>query len=686
MTTGQIAKKITEKDGRAKWRIPVCDPFEGFETPLPVDPYLLGCWLGDGTSQYAAITTMDEQISQAFIDGGYDLTKYKHQNGGKAITYGVTGGMTADLRDMGLLNNKHVPDTYLSTMFESRLALLQGMMDTDGTVDNRHGALSFCTTSEAIRDGFMRLVWSLGGVCSASVKDTRFNISLKLPNGICAFRLVRKLKHIVPTTGRTGRSYNGKLEPRRFIKHIRQVMPRPTICYTVDAKDSLFCAGREMIVTHNTQTAVIDLIAYGLALTDGRARFLHITYSQQLAQLNSSASRDILSMDEFRDHWIVDCRDDTSAKGLWKTTERGGVRAASAGEPITGFRAGIMRPEDEEWSFTGAMIIDDPSKPDDALSQPKRDFVNGRYTGVFRSRLADEDVPVIIIQQRVHVDDFTAHLLSGASGDIWHHLVLPAVIDPVDKPPTYSHQILIDTGMSEGSLWDRKFPLPEMEKFKLDAYNWNSQYRQNPQALGGALFKEAMFKGMSGGDLPSLRYRFIIADTALTSKTTSDYSAFGHFGVAKDGRLILLEMLRFKLDVPEMETAAFAFWDKCKTYQSKYQGLEMGQLRSIGVENKASGTGLIQRFQRKGIPVESIEREKDKVARALDITPQLSVTPLWYLDDVDHLGQGQSWVTDWLNEMYAFTPDADGTDDQVDVTMDGVFKVMVRGTGMMDVL
>ena len=454
-----------------------------------------------------------------------------------------------------------------------------------------------------------------------------------------------------------------------------------------------------------TQTAVIDFIAYGLALTQGRARFMHITYSEQLAQLNSTASRDIIQSDEYQRLWAIKCRDDTSAKGLWRTTERGGVRAASAGQALTGFRAGILQGDndndadefedffneigevvDTPFGFTGAMIIDDPSKPDDALSQVKRDFVNKRYTGVFRSRLAHEGVPVIIIQQRVHVDDFTASLLNGASGDVWDHLVLPAVIDAADTPPAYTHQNLILHNLPDGSLWERKFPLSEMEKFMLDAYNWNSQYRQNPQALGGALFKEAMFRGMSGSDLPSLRYRFITADTALTGKSTSDYSAFAHFGVAKDGRLILLEMLRFKLDVPEMEAAAFAFWNKCKTFQDTYQGLEMGPLRSIEVENKASGPGLIQRFRRKGIPVVSIEREKDKVARALDVTPQLAVTPLWYLDDIDHLGEGQKWVTNWLNEMYAFTPDADGVDDQVDATIDGVFKVMVGGIGMMDVL
>lgn len=454
-----------------------------------------------------------------------------------------------------------------------------------------------------------------------------------------------------------------------------------------------------------TQTAVIDLIAYGLALTAGRARFLHITYSQQLAQLNSASARDIISSEEYQALWPIYCRDDTSGKGLWKTTERGGVRAASAGEPITGFRAGILfgtqdtfdddfdeflqeleDPEEMPYGFTGAMIIDDPSKPDDALSEVKRKFVNDRYTGVFRSRLAHEDVPVIVVQQRVHLEDFSANLLDGASGDMWHHLVLPAVVDHADPPPEYSHQILIPHGMPEGSMWELKFPLSEMEKFMLDAYNWNSQYRQNPSALGGALFKEAMFRGVSADDVPRLRWRFIVADTALTAKTSSDYSAFGHFGVDMENRLYLLEMLRFKMDVPEMETAAVAFWEKCRAMPSVHKGIEMGVLRSIDVENKASGIGLIQRLSRKGVPVNAIERDRDKVARALDVTPQLAVTPIYYVDDTNHLGGETNWVTAWLNEMYAFTPDADGTDDQVDVTVDAVKKVYIDGVSLMDVL
>ena len=114
------------------------------------------------------------------------------------------------------------------------------------------------------------------------------------------------------------------------------------------------------------------------------------------------------------------------------------MMAAPAGGQITGFRAGRMEP-----GFTGAFVIDDPVKPDDAYSSVKRQAINNRFNNTMRSRLAVETVPMIVIMQRIHEEDLSGYLLKGGSGDYWHHLLIPTLLteEIINRPypKEYSH-------------------------------------------------------------------------------------------------------------------------------------------------------------------------------------------------------------------------------------------------------
>lgn len=426
-----------------------------------------------------------------------------------------------------------------------------------------------------------------------------------------------------------------------------------------------------------TELGIVNFVSRGFAVNP-RARFIHLSYSDRLVLDNSAKIRDTLFLEEYQRLWNLRLRADTNAKGLWKTEAGGGILASSSGGTVTGFRAGYMDPE----IFTGAMLIDDPLKPDDALSDPKRTHVNARYMNTFKSRLAHEDVPVIVIMQRLHVDDFTAHLLNGGSGEKWHHLVLPVEIDSSEQLESFSHAIPIEHDLSEGPIWEFKHNAESIRALKTDTYTYSSQYGQRPTPLGGALFKESMFERYDGDDLPQLSHRFMVADTAMTAKTSSDYTAVGVFGWSKTGRLYLLEMKRFKKDIPEMETTAIELWKKHKelAHLTPNQRLMMGNLRSFYVENKSSGVGLIQRLRRKQIPVTSIDRDTDKVRRALDATPYLDVNPLMVPREV-------TWANEAIAEFLAFSPKMTHKhDDQTDVLMDAVEQTMIKSKSMQDVL
>ena len=115
-----------------------------------------------------------------------------------------------------------------------------------------------------------------------------------------------------------------------------------------------------------TEMAVVNFIARGFAINPA-ARFIHATFSDDLARENSDKIKSLIELPEFGEIQRVTIKSDTSAKDRWKTNEGGGMLAKAAGGPITGFRAGYM----DKTRFTGALVVDDPLKPDDALSPTK---------------------------------------------------------------------------------------------------------------------------------------------------------------------------------------------------------------------------------------------------------------------------------------------------------------------------
>lgn len=176
-----------------------------------------------------------------------------------------------------------------------------------------------------------------------------------------------------------------------------------------------------------TELAVINFIARGLAL-NARARFLHLSYSDDLALLNSQTARDLVRSEEFQALWPMEIADDSKAKKRWNVVvdgkPAGGVYATSLGGQITGFRAGHMAP-----GFQGAILIDDPLKPEDAFSEAKLNKANRQLLTTVKSRKANPSTPIILIMQRISENDPTGFIKAGNVGGKWKHIVIPAVMD-----------------------------------------------------------------------------------------------------------------------------------------------------------------------------------------------------------------------------------------------------------------
>lgn len=251
----------------------------------------------------------------------------------------------------------------------------------------------------------------------------------------------RMLKYMLENDGIQFMRYFFKLrEGTKMLLNWHHYMIQSVLDDVIDQKISRLIINVSPGYT-KTEQAVINFITRGLAINP-RSKYIHASYSADLAQENSAKIKETVSLNEFQSLWPMEVKTDTKSKKRWFTQVGGGMMAAAAGGQITGFRAGRM-----ENGFTGAIIIDDPLKPDDAYSAIKRNAINNRFNNTIRSRLAVESVPIIVIMQRIHEDDLTAYLLKGGSGDTWHHLCLPAMLNDEDVnrpyPDDYTHAVPI---------------------------------------------------------------------------------------------------------------------------------------------------------------------------------------------------------------------------------------------------
>lgn len=176
--------------------------------------------------------------------------------------------------------------------------------------------------------------------------------------------------------------------------------------------------------------------------------------------------------------------------------------------------------------------------------------------------------------------------------------------------------------------------------------------------------------------VPPLRYRKIFADTAQKTAERNDYSVFECWGAGEDGRIYLLDMIRGKWPAPELKRRAIAFWEKHKA-----GGEHDAPLRQLVIEDKSSGTGLIQDIQASGgIPVKGVERTKDKLTRVMDVVS--------YIDSgLVFVPEAASFVSDFIGECEAFTADdTHANDDQIDPMVDAINDMLTKKRSIYDEL
>jgi predicted phage terminase large subunit-like protein len=265
-----------------------------------------------------------------------------------------------------------------------------------------------------------------------------------------------------------------------------------------------------------TELAVINWVAQCIA-KNPKSKFIHLSYSDDLALDNSGKAKELINSDEFQELWPVKLKEDSQSKKKWYTVDGGGLYATAAGGPITGFGAGSTDSDE----FSGAIIIDDPIKVDDAEREGERERVNNRLNTTIKSRRNNRNTPIIIIMQRLHEDDMSGYVLAGKMGEEFHHLKLPAIKD--GRP-----------------LWEFKHTLEDLEKERLsDPRTFSGQMMQDPSPDDGEFFKRDWFKRFDIGAEPKT-WNYICSDYAVT-EGGGDFTEHGVGGFDKIEDLWLLD-------------------------------------------------------------------------------------------------------------------------------------------------
>lgn len=397
---------------------------------------------------------------------------------------------------------------------------------------------------------------------------------------------------------------------------------------------------------------VVKLFSAWCYALNPACEFIHLSYSEELALDNSGAIKSVIQTKEFQQLWPTPLS--KAADGAWKTEAGGSFFARSAGGQVTGYGAGKLNDFNGTQGFGGAIIIDDPLKPTDANSDPLRNAINNRWDAVIKSRFNSPKTPCIVIMQRIHEDDFCGMLTRDVEYR-FTQVLLPAIIDEGTD--------------HERALWPEKHSLERLHAMKAkNSYVFSSQMQQRPSPLGGGIIQTKWFGYYDV--VPRLKFRAVFVDTAQKEKEHNDFQVASLWGLGEDGYLYLLDMLHARFQAYELEERIPAFWVKAKSDKSS-------PLRYMGVEDKASGTQLIQTLAHKvkpKIPVKAIQRSRSKLERVMDVQGYIE-------SGYVKLPRNTAWLADFLSECEAFTADdTHAHDDQIDTMCDAISNMLIHST------
>lgn len=364
---------------------------------------------------------------------------------------------------------------------------------------------------------------------------------------------------------------------------------------------------------------------------DPSCQIICASYGQELASKHARDTRSVMESIWYRSLFSARLHPRKASVEEFVTTQSGMRMATSVGGVLTGRGADFL-------------IIDDPLKPDEAISQSQRNAVNQWYDGTLYSRLNDKAQGcIILIMQRLHEEDLVGHVLAQEG---WETVVLPAI---AEVPEEYVYQSIFGTHRKYcvvGELLHKeREPQAVIEHMRatIGEYHFAGQYQQSPAPLGGGMIKTDWFARYKEAPI-DIEHIYQSWDTANKATEMSDYSVCSTWGV-KHKQYYLLNVYRERLEFPALKRAVIAQAERWKA-------------KTVLIEDRASGTQLIQDLRHEyQMPVIAILPEQDKASRMMAQTAVIE-------SGLVFIPESAPWLTAFLHELSCF-PNGK-RDDQVD--------------------
>ncbi len=364
------------------------------------------------------------------------------------------------------------------------------------------------------------------------------------------------------------------------------------------------------------------------------AEILCVSYAQELADKLSRDCRRILASDWYQRVFPTRLSPLHQAVPEFETTAQGCRIATSVGGLLTGRGADII-------------VIDDPLKPEEALSEAQRRAANEWFDHTLYSRLNDkQEGAIVLIMHRLHEDDLVGHVLAQED---WEIVRLPAIAEEDET-------ILAETPLGPRgftrrrgeALHPKREPLATLAQIRrtIGEYNFAGQYQQMPAPLGGGLVKAGWFQHYAAAERPVFDRIVQSWDTASKATELSDFSVCTSWGIVAKN-LYLIDVLRRRMEYPELKRAVRA---QCERFRPSV----------VLIEDKASGTQLIQELIADGLhAVTRYRPQGDKVMRMHAQTAMIE-------NGFVRLPEAAPWLAPFLHELTVFPHGRH--DDQVDAT------------------
>ena len=614
--------------------IPTVQPIEFQEKEYILDPYTLGAWLGDGHSAGGRFTTNDPEILDYFP---YPTEK---QSG----KYGyVIREIYPKLKELGVLNNKYIPEEYLYGSIEQRTALLQGLIDTDGSISTDGKQVCFTNKNKRIIEGITALIRSLGGCVNITDNYTTCNgkvffsyrIIAKVPTSIQPCRLLRKVL-----------KWKGSVSTKAGIKEIKLVGRTLGRCISVNGSTYIT---DDYLLTHNSTAITLSYVLAAVLFrehqfviicsdTEGQSSLFLGDIKQELIENEDLIAlfgvRKFIKLSET--DIIVEMDDGYKFR----------IMAKGAEQKLRGTKWDNKRPD--------LIVCDDIENDEAVVNADRREkFRRWFYGALMPSRATGGKI--IVVGTILHMDSLLERLMpvlslkTTISEDLKDYSAAPNSIWEAVKYRAHN------TDFSK-ILWKEKWSVETLKKLKRSfleqgmADVYSREYLNYPIDESTAYFRRDDFLPLTPDDLEERVNYYSAIDFAISTAERADYTVIATVAVNPAGDLLVVDIRRGRWDANEIINEMFSVH---KRYRPELFVVESGAIQ------KAIGPFLQREMQQRGtyINLHPVTPTKDKQSRARSLQARMRAGGIRY--DKDKI-----WYPSLEDEMARFPRDRH--DDQVD--------------------